>query len=54
MVVTLLGMTVLLHPCTKVFEAVSITALQLSLESYFVFPSSTTIVSMLTQELKAG
>ena len=41
--VTELGMIVLLHPAISVFVEVSIIALQLSRESYFVFPLSTTI-----------
>ena len=39
--VTLLGMVVFLQPCIKVLLAVSIIALQLSRESYFVLPLST-------------
>ena len=41
--VTLLGMVVFLQPITKELLAVSIMALQFSLESYFVFPDSTFI-----------
>ena len=33
-----------LHPKINVLEAVSIIALQLSLESYFLLPSSTTML----------
>jgi hypothetical protein len=43
MVVTLLGIIVFLQPKTNVFVVVSIIALQLSLESYTEFPSSTTM-----------
>ena len=41
--VTELGMVVFLQPASKVFVAVSIIALQLSLESYLELPLSTTI-----------
>ena len=41
MEVTLLGMTVVLQPEIKVFDAVSIIALQLSRESYLLFPLAT-------------
>jgi len=41
MLVTLLGMVVFLQPAISVLLAVSIIALQLSRESYFVFPDST-------------
>lgn len=41
--VTLLGMTVFLHPAINVLEAVSMRALQLSRESYTVFSESTLI-----------
>ncbi len=41
--VTLLGMVVFLHPAIRVLVAVSIIALQLSRESYLVFPFSTVI-----------
>ena len=44
MLVTELGITVFLHPTINVFVFVSIIALQLSRESYFVFPDSTSIV----------
>ena len=40
MLVTLLGMTLFLHPTIRVLLEVSIMALQLLRESYFVFPSS--------------
>ena len=39
------GIYEFLHPVCNVFVAVSIMALQLSLESYFVFPLSTVILS---------
>ena len=42
--VTELGMVVFLQPEISVFVAVSIIALQLFRESYFVFPLSTTIL----------
>ena len=48
-VVTVFGIFVLLSPIFKVFVAVSITALQLSLLSYVELPSSTTIDSRLVQ-----
>ena len=41
--VTVLGITAFLHPAIKVLDFVSIMALQLSLLSYFAFPSSTII-----------
>ena len=50
-VVTVFGIFVLLNPIFKVFVAVSITALQLSLLSYVELPSSTTIDSKLVQPL---
>ena len=40
MIVTLLGIRVFLHPNINVFVSVSIIALQLLRESYFVFPVS--------------
>ena len=43
MLVTPLGIIVVLHPAIKVFDVVSIIALQFSLESYFVFPCATVI-----------
>ena len=43
MFVTEFGIIVFLHPKNKVFVFVSIIALQLSRESYFVFPDSTFI-----------
>ena len=46
-----LGMVVFLQPASKVFVAVSIIALQLSLESYLELPLSTTIDSKLVQPL---
>ena len=45
MLVTLLGMTVFLHPAISVLVAVSIIALQFSRESQIVLPSSTIIDS---------
>ena len=44
MLVTEFGITVFLHPTINVFVFVFIIALQLSRESYFVFPDSTSIV----------
>ena len=41
--VTLLGMTVFLQPANKVLDDVSMMALQLLRESYFVLPVSTMI-----------
>ena len=49
MLVTEFGITVLMHPAISVFVIVSIIALQLSRESYFVFPDSTSIVARLEQ-----
>ena len=43
MAVTVVGITVLLQPATRMLVEVSIIALQLSRLSYFVFPSNTTI-----------
>ena len=43
MAVTVDGITVLLQPAISVFDDVSMIALQLSRESYVVFPSSTII-----------
>ena len=40
---TLLGIVVFLHPDINVLDDVSMIALQLLRESYFVFPSSTII-----------
>ena len=51
--VTLLGIIVFLSPMIKVFDDVSIIALQLSRESYFVFPLSTTIEVRSMQPKKA-
>ena len=48
---TLSGMTEFLHPATNVFVAVSITALQSFLESYFVLFASTRIDSNPKTEL---
>ena len=53
MTVTLEGMMVFLHPAIKVFEAVSIIALQLLRESYFLFPASTVIAIKPLQPPKA-
>ena len=51
MLVTLLGITVFLHPTTNVLVVFSIIALQLSRESYLELPSSTvTEVKPLQQE----
>ena len=52
MEVTELGMMVVLQPLIRVFVAVSMMALQLSRESYTVFPSSTVMVSKLVQPSK--
>ena len=51
--VTELGMVVFLQPASKVLVAVSIIALQLSLESYLELPLSTTIDSKPLQPEKA-
>ena len=51
--VTLLGIMELLHPLTNVFVSVSIMALQFSLLSYTLLPSSTDIVSKALQLEKA-
>ena len=53
MLVTLLGIVVPLQPRISVFVAVSMTALQLSRESYVVLSSSTVMVIRLVQLLKA-
>ena len=53
MEVTELGMVVFLQPTSKVFAAVLIIALQLSLESYVELPLSTTIDSKPLQLEKA-
>ena len=53
MLVTLVGMTVLLHPVISVFVEVSIIALQLSRESYLVFPSLTIMEVRPAQPKKA-
>ena len=50
MEVTLLGIMVFLQPTTKVFDEVSIIALQLSRESYAIFPLSTLIEVSLQSE----
>ena len=52
MLVTLLGMVVPLHPTTNVFRFLSIIALQLSRESYFVFPLATLMVDNFVQPAK--
>ena len=54
MFVTEFGIIVFLHPKNKVFVFVSIIALQLSRESYFVFPDSTSIDVRPEQPEKAG
>jgi hypothetical protein len=51
--VTLLGMVELQHPAIKVFDDLSIIALQLSRESYIVFPLSTVIDDGPIQPAKA-
>lgn len=53
MVVTVLGITVPLHPTINVLDLVLIMALQLFAELYVGFPSSTMISSRLRQEEKA-
>ena len=53
MILTLFGITVLLQPITKVFEAVAIIALQLSRESNVVLLPSTSMEVRLVRELKA-
>ena len=53
MAVTLLGITVVSQPRIKVLEAVSIMALQLLRESYFVLPFSTTMDVRPLQPLNA-
>ena len=52
--VTLLGMVVFLQPCINVLLAVSIMALQLSRESYFVLPLSTLMEAKPLQPQKAS
>ena len=44
MLVTVLGIKEFIHPAIKMFEAVSMIALQLSRESNFKLPVSTTIL----------
>ena len=51
--VTVLGITVFLHPNIRVLVPVSIIALQLSLESYAKFPSSTETAVIPEQFTKA-
>lgn len=46
-VVTELGIIVFWHPTTKVFDTVSIIALQLLRLSYFVLPDSTVMLVIL-------
>ena len=46
---TLLGILLFLQPKTRVFDAVSIIALQFSRESYIVLPASTIILVKLAQ-----
>ena len=53
MLVTEFGITVFIHPEINVFVFVSIIALQLSRESYFGFPESTSIVVRLEQSENA-
>ena len=53
MLVTLLGMVVFLQPAIRVLLAVSIIALQLLRESYFLFPLSTDIEVRLLHSLNA-
>ena len=53
MLVTEFGITVFLHPTINVLVFVSIIALQLSRESFFVFPYSTSIVFRPEQYSKA-
>ena len=50
---TPLGMTVFLQPAIRVLDSVSIMALQLLRESYFVLPVSTLIEVRLVQKEKA-
>ena len=50
--VTSLGITVFIQPCIRLLVAVSIIALQLLRESYFVFPLSTEIDVRLEQNPK--
>ena len=52
MQVTVLGMAVFLNPHTKVFDSVSIIALELFLLSYFLFPFSTITDVRLEQSRK--
>ena len=52
--VMLLGMIVFLHPAIKVLDTVSIIALQLLRESYFVFLFSTDIEVRLLQSEKTS
>ena len=54
MLVTVLGMSVPLHPTTNVLIDVSIIALQLPRELYFGFSPFKVIASNLTQSLKAS
>ena len=53
MEVTVLGMTVFLHPIINLFETVSMMALQSSLESKMVLPDSTIICSNAVHSRKA-
>ena len=53
MLVTPLGIIVVLHPAIKVFDAVSMIALQLLRESYVPFPFSTDIEAMFSHQAKA-
>ena len=52
MLVTEFGMVVFLHPAISVFNTVSTIALQSFLESYFVLPDSTDILSRPEQPKK--
>jgi len=54
MLVTEFGIIVVLQPCIKVFVAVSIIALQLSLLSNIVFPVSTVIFTKLLHFINAA
>ena len=53
MTVTEFGIIEFMHPAINVFDAVSIIALQLFLESYLLFPDSTTIETKLLHPPKA-
>ena len=51
MLITEFGITVFIHPAINIFVFVSIIALQLSRESYLLFPVSTSIVIRLEHPL---